>query len=164
MTPTAASHGGEPGPGRRAGKSPTAFRTTGEVAEELDVAAHVLRFWEAKFPQLKPLKRGGGRRYYRPEDVELLRRIRRCLYQDGYTIRGVQKLLRDGVLRGNASPPPPVEAETPPALFALEPPAAPPGTAAGPAPTRQALREALEEVRRELLAIRALLDRLGGGR
>jgi DNA-binding transcriptional MerR regulator len=153
----AAAPGGEPGTSRRAGKSPTAFRTTGEVAEELDIAAHVLRFWEAKFPQLKPLKRGGGRRYYRPEDVELLRRIRRCLYQDGYTIRGVQKLLRDGALR-DAAAPPPLVAEPPPALFALEPPAA----AASPAPNRQVLREALEDLRRELLAIRALLGRLVG--
>ena len=84
---------------RRNGKSAAAFWTTGEVAEELDLPAHVLRFWESKFPQVKPLKRGGGRRYYRPEDVDLLRRIRQCLYQEGYTIRGVQKLLRDGALR-----------------------------------------------------------------
>jgi len=81
---------------RRAGKSDSAFRTIGEVAENLDVPAHVLRFWESKFPQLKPLKRGGGRRYYRPEDILLLRRIRQCLYQEGYTIRGVQKLLGGG--------------------------------------------------------------------
>ena len=160
VSPTGAPPAGAPGASRRAGKSPTAFRTTGEVAQELDVAAHVLRFWEAKFPQLKPLKRGGGRRYYRPEDVELLRRIRRCLYQDGYTIRGVQQLLRDGALRGNAPLAPPLEAEPAPALFALEPPAAASGTAAGTAPTRQALREALEDVRRELLTIRALLSRL----
>ncbi len=73
---------------RRAGKSDSAFRTIGEVAENLDVPAHVLRFWESKFPQLKPLKRGGGRRYYRPEDILLLRHIRQCLYQEGYTIRG----------------------------------------------------------------------------
>src|SRR6185437_12121083 len=79
--------------GRRANKRASAFRTIGEVAEDLDLPAHVLRFWESKFPQLKPLKRGGGRRYYRPEDISLLRRIRQCLYQDGYTIRGVQKLL-----------------------------------------------------------------------
>ena len=81
---------------RRAGKRASAFRTIGEVAEDLDLPAHVLRFWESKFPQLKPLKRGGGRRYYRPEDVVLLRRIQQCLYRDGYTIRGVQKLLREG--------------------------------------------------------------------
>ena len=79
----------------RPGKSPAAFRTISEVAEDLDLPPHVLRFWESKFPQLKPLKRGGGRRYYRPEDIRLLRHIRQCLYQDGYTIRGVQKLLGD---------------------------------------------------------------------
>ena len=78
----------------RGGKSAAAFRTISEVAHELDVAQHVLRFWESKFPQVKPLKRGGGRRYYRPEDVELLRRIRGLLYEEGYTIKGVQKLLR----------------------------------------------------------------------
>jgi DNA-binding transcriptional MerR regulator len=78
------------------GKSAAAFRTISEVAEELDVPQHVLRFWESKFAQVKPLKRGGGRRYYRPEDVELLRKIRDLLYQDGYTIKGVQKLLREG--------------------------------------------------------------------
>lgn len=75
-------------------KSPGAFRTISEVAVELDVPQHVLRFWESKFPQVKPLKRGGGRRYYRPTDVELLRSIRHLLYSDGYTIRGVQQILR----------------------------------------------------------------------
>src|SRR5436190_19408711 len=77
----------------RPAKGAAAFRTIGEVADDLDLPAHVLRFWESKFPQLKPLKRAGGRRYYRPEDVVLLRRIRQCLYQDGYTIRGVRQLL-----------------------------------------------------------------------
>ncbi|MGE5476138.1 MAG: MerR family transcriptional regulator [Bacteroidales bacterium] len=81
---------------RRSGKSESAFRTISEVADELDVPQHVLRFWESKFPQVKPLKRGGGRRYYRPEDVALLRRIRDLLYSEGYTIKGVQKLLREG--------------------------------------------------------------------
>jgi len=75
-------------------KAPEAFRTISEVADELEVPKHVLRFWEAKFAQLKPMKRGGGRRYYRPEDVALLRGIRFLLYNDGYTIRGVQKILR----------------------------------------------------------------------
>src|SRR5437016_13947046 len=87
---------------RRLEKSAQAFRTISEVAEELDVPQHVLRFWESKFTQVKPLKRGGGRRYYRPEDVMLLRRIRQCLYQDGYTIKGVQRLLREGEI-GRAS-------------------------------------------------------------
>jgi len=75
-------------------KAPEAFRTISEVADELEVPKHVLRFWEAKFAHLKPMKRGGGRRYYRPEDVALLRGIRFLLYNDGYTIRGVQKILR----------------------------------------------------------------------
>jgi DNA-binding transcriptional MerR regulator len=81
--------------GARAGKSDAAFRTISEVADDLDVPQHVLRFWETKFSQVKPLKRGGGRRYYRPEDVVLLKRIRALLYTDGMTIRGVQKLLRE---------------------------------------------------------------------
>jgi DNA-binding transcriptional MerR regulator len=75
-------------------KSAGAFRTISEVAEELDLPQHVLRFWETKFPQVRPMKRGGGRRYYRPDDMHLLRRIRDLLYVDGYTIKGVQKLLR----------------------------------------------------------------------
>ena len=79
----------------RMSKSPDAFRTIREVSEELDVPQHVLRFWETKFNQVRPLKRGGGRRYYRPEDIDLLRRIRSLLYADGYTIRGVQKLMRE---------------------------------------------------------------------
>jgi len=150
----------EPASARRGGKSAAAFWTTGEVAEELDLPAHVLRFWESKFPQVKPLKRGGGRRYYRPEDVELLRRIRQCLYQQGYTIRGVQKLLRDGALRDAEPAPPPADEQAPSTLFALEPVSNPPESAPGFAPSRQALREALEEVRRELLEIRALLATL----
>ncbi|NQU70265.1 MAG: MerR family transcriptional regulator [Rhodospirillales bacterium] len=83
-------------PDRRNGKSASAFRTISEVAGELDVPPHVLRFWETKFAQIKPLKRGGGRRYYRPEDIDLLRGIRELLYTEGYTIKGVQKLLREG--------------------------------------------------------------------
>ncbi len=80
---------------RRRTKAPGAFRTISEVATDLEVPQHVLRFWESKFSQVKPLKRGGGRRYYRPEDVDLLRGIRHLLYSDGYTIKGVQKLLRE---------------------------------------------------------------------
>src|ERR1700723_1402779 len=76
-------------------KSPDAFRTISEAAEDLDLPQHVLRFWETRFPQIKPLKRGGGRRYYRPDDVELLRAIKQMLYGEGYTIKGVQKLLRE---------------------------------------------------------------------
>ncbi len=81
---------------RRDGKSAAAFRTISEVAGELEVPQHVLRFWETRFSQIRPLKRGGGRRYYRPDDVALLRRIRTLLYTNGYTIKGVQKLLREG--------------------------------------------------------------------
>lgn len=80
-------------------KSPEAFRTISEVAAELAVPQHVLRFWESKFPQVKPMKRGGGRRYYRPQDLSLLRGIRHLLYGDGFTIRGVQKVLREQGVR-----------------------------------------------------------------
>jgi DNA-binding transcriptional MerR regulator len=76
-------------------KAPDAFRTISEVAGELDVPQHVLRFWESRFPQIRPMKRGGGRRYYRPDDVDLVRGIRHLLYGEGYTIRGVQRILRD---------------------------------------------------------------------
>jgi len=85
----------QPSKARRNGKSASAFRTISEVAKELDLPQHVLRFWESKFPQIKPMKRGGGRRYYRPEDLVMLRRIRDLLYNDGYTIKGVQKLLKE---------------------------------------------------------------------
>lgn len=92
-------------------KSPSAFRTISEVADELHIPQHVLRFWETRFPQVKPLKRGGGRRYYRPDDISLLRSISDLLYIQGYTIKGVQRLLREG---GGALPadiPPASEAE-----------------------------------------------------
>jgi DNA-binding transcriptional MerR regulator len=82
--------------GRSGEKSAAAFRTISEVSQDLDVPQHVLRFWESKFTPVRPLKRGGGRRYYRPEDVDLLRRIRNLLYTEGYTIKGVQRLLREG--------------------------------------------------------------------
>ena len=85
------SHGSE----AAVDKAPEAFRTIGEVAGELDVPQHVLRFWESRFREIKPLKRGGGRRYYRPDDVALLRGIRHLLYGEGYTIRGVQRILRE---------------------------------------------------------------------
>ncbi len=80
-------------------KGPDAFRTISEVAEDLDLPQHVLRFWETRFAQIKPLKRGGGRRYYRPDDIDLLRGIRHLLYGDGYTIRGVQQILREQGVR-----------------------------------------------------------------
>src|SRR4029077_16481377 len=109
------SEAGETASGRRANKRAAVFRTIGEVAEDLDLPAHVLRFWESKFSQLKPLKRGGGRRYYRPEDIALLSRIRQCLYQEGYTIRGVQKLLTDGTLGAVGA-----ATDVAPSLFPLE--------------------------------------------
>ncbi len=98
----------------KAKKSPSAFRTISEVADELHIPQHVLRFWETKFPQVKPLKRGGGRRYYRPDDITLLRRISDLLYIQGYTIKGVQRLLREGggKLSDNIPPPAPDERET----------------------------------------------------
>ncbi len=91
-------------------KSAAAFRTISEVAADLDLPQHVLRFWETKFTHVRPMKRGGGRRYYRPEDVALLREIKGLLYDDGYTIKGVQKLLRDkggakGLLQDAAAKP-----------------------------------------------------------
>jgi DNA-binding transcriptional MerR regulator len=134
-------------PARRPAKSAEAFRTISEVAGDLEVPQHVLRFWESKFPQIRPLKRAGGRRYYRPDDVALLRRIRACLYEQGYTIKGVQKLLREGALKPSEmrSLPPQHGAET----------AAPP-RAAKP----DQLRETLIEVRRELVALRDVLARL----
>jgi DNA-binding transcriptional MerR regulator len=95
-------------------KAPDAFRTISEVAEEIEVPQHVLRFWESRFTQIRPMKRGGGRRYYRPEDVDLLRGVRHLLYGEGYTIRGVQRILREQgsafvqeVWRAGAVPPPP---------------------------------------------------------
>lgn len=90
------SGGSDAGRDHRKRKSANAFRTISEVSDALNVPQHVLRFWETKFSQIKPMKRGGGRRYYRPEDIVLLRGVRELLYEDGYTIKGVQKLLREG--------------------------------------------------------------------
>jgi DNA-binding transcriptional MerR regulator len=91
-------------------KAPNAFRTISEVADDLHIPQHVLRFWETKFTQVKPLKRGGGRRYYRPDDIVLLRRIADLLYTQGYTIKGVQRLLREGGgLLSDDIPPPTAE-------------------------------------------------------
>ncbi len=79
----------------RAGKSPNAFRTISEVADSMGIPQHVLRFWETKFTQIDPMKRGGGRRYYRPEDVDIIEAIRKLLHEDGYTIKGAQKYLKE---------------------------------------------------------------------
>jgi DNA-binding transcriptional MerR regulator len=144
-----------PEDGGRGAKAAGAFRTTREVAEALDLPPHVLRFWEARFPQLRPLKRAGGRRYYRPADVELLRRIRAYLYQQGYTIKGVQKLLRDDALRGGG----PISAPSGEPEAVSFPPAPHSGTNGATGGPR-ALRAALEELQQDLLAIRAALDGL----
>jgi DNA-binding transcriptional MerR regulator len=107
-----------------ADKGPGAFRTIGELSQELGVAQHILRYWETKFPQLRPLQRAGNRRYYRPADVDLARKIHRLLSKDGYTVRGVQQLLRGK--SGTGSP------ESPAMLAPSSPPAAPePEAAAG---------------------------------
>jgi DNA-binding transcriptional MerR regulator len=99
-------------PSKSAHKSTRAFRTISEVSADLNLPQHVLRFWETKFNAVKPMKRGGGRRYYRLEDVDLLKQIRGLLYEDGYTIKGVQKLLRDG--GGKLAPAATVAAQTEP--------------------------------------------------
>jgi DNA-binding transcriptional MerR regulator len=151
------ANSGEPSAGRRGGKSKAAFRTISEVADELDVAQHVLRFWETKFHQIRPLKRGGGRRYYRPEDIDLLRNIKHMLYTDGYTIKGVQRLLRQGgaaalqtALEGQAPEEPAVKA-------AVAAPAAVSGDAAVTLTASQV--KALKALLDELLACRDLLKR-----
>lgn len=152
----------------RARKSPSAFRTISEVATDLDVPQHVLRFWETKFPQLKPLKRGGGRRYYRPEDVLLLQRVRDLLYRDGYTIKGVQRLLRDGTREARADEAKPVAPSAPEPSVAeessahaetepSEPPAFEPVAAAAPMGLTAAQRQELEAIRAELVALRDYL-------
>ena len=134
--------GDNPAATGRGRKSASAFRTISEVAAELDLPQHVLRFWETKFSVIRPMKRGGGRRYYRPEDITLLRRIGGLLYTDGYTIKGVQKLLREGGGKLELAP-----AEKAPA------PEAAPNAAGGD----QALKGELEGVVSELEDIRSLL-------
>jgi DNA-binding transcriptional MerR regulator len=174
-------------------KAPDAFRTISEVADEIDVPQHVLRFWESRFTQIKPMKRGGGRRYYRPDDVDLLRGVRHLLYGEGYTIRGVQRILRDqgaafvqNVWRPGAELPPPdandeperfvedvADARAEPSLFAR--------TGDGPAPERReptivpvasmrpsaqigkAAEDTLRLVLEELVACRRLIDAVQAG-
>ncbi len=134
-------------------KSPEAYRTIREVADSLDLPQHVLRFWETRFPQIRPLKRAGGRRYYRPDDIERLRLIKRLLYDEGYTIKGVQKLFKEqGVQALSAAALSPVESSAEMAL-AIEPEAR---SETGPAAREAhsgiadedlvALREALAEI------------------
>ena len=147
-------------------KAATAFRTISEVADDLHVPQHVLRFWETRFPQVKPLKRGGGRRYYRPDDVVLLRRISDLLYVQGYTIKGVQRLLLDGggVLQDELPPPDLAErdADEPPAGVGADVPPtmpvqAPQLPAAVAPPAGSSLRQTLREILSELEAMRRLL-------
>jgi DNA-binding transcriptional MerR regulator len=134
---------------RRAAKSAEAFRTISEVAEELEVPQHVLRFWESRFPQVRPLKRAGGRRYYRPDDVALLRRIRQCLYDQGYTIKGVQKLLREGALKSGEAGMVRAGAQTP--VVAK--------SETEKTDQAQELRDVIAELRAELVMLRDLLRR-----
>ena len=143
-------------------KSPNAFRTISEVADDLHIPQHVLRFWETKFPTVKPLKRGGGRRYYRPDDIALLRRISDLLYIQGYTIKGVQRLLREsgGTLGDDIPPPSPDEhsGDGPELMLTLPglappPPLSPSRTARAPsAPVRpdNATEAELDRLRRVL--------------
>lgn len=131
-----------------AGKAASAFRTISEVSDDIGVPQHVLRFWETKFPAIKPMKRGGNRRYYRPEDIQLLQSINRLLYTDGYTIKGVQKLIKDRGVRaviGGAG----AEGETP------APPAAPTDLFVSEQPA-----EAAGIGAPQIAEIRALRDRL----
>ena len=158
-------------------KAPNAFRTISEVADELHIPQHVLRFWETKFPQVKPLKRGGGRRYYRPDDIALLRRISDLLYIQGYTIKGVQRLLREGggKLSDDIPPAPADEQEAAEAERAAgvsaEPELPMPGLAPAASqsvarvnvrpkvdPETERLRALLTETLRELQELRALLS------
>jgi DNA-binding transcriptional MerR regulator len=134
----------------RGGKSVAAFRTISEVSGDLEVPQHVLRFWETKFSQLRPLKRGGGRRYYRPEDVALLRRIHALLYREGYTIRGVQRVLRSPRKPDGEAPP----AEARPAVSAAAEPTIP-GIARPPDDAEAGL---LRDVLSELRDLRAMLE------
>ncbi|MEO5807268.1 MAG: MerR family transcriptional regulator [Devosia sp.] len=146
-------------------KSPDAFRTISEAAEELDLPQHVLRFWETRFATIKPLKRGGGRRYYRPEDVLLLKGIRHLLYDQGFTIKGVQRILKDQGSRyviavGEGKPideilPMLEAAEDAEAEMLLEAPAEVPGVRT----LDQSDREKLSDVLRELLDCKRILER-----
>jgi len=147
-------------------KAAGAFRTISEVADELHIPQHVLRFWETRFPQVKPLKRGGGRRYYRPDDISLLRRISDLLYIQGYTIKGVQRLLREGGgrLADDIPPAPDSERAAAEAERALpEPPQMqlliqePPPVTPRRLTETERLRAALSRTLAQLEAMRALL-------
>jgi len=143
-------------------KSASAFRTISEVSDDLDVPQHVLRFWETKFSHIKPMKRGGGRRYYRPEDVALLRRIRELLYTEGYTIKGVQRLLRQGGVKAVLAAQ--EEDDAVDVAPVAPPPTATPAATAAPVQARldPETRAALQAVLAELTALREMLPRSGG--
>lgn len=142
-------------------KAPDAFRTISEAADELDLPQHVLRFWETRFAQIKPLKRGGGRRYYRPDDVMLLKGIRHLLYDQGFTIKGVQRILKEEGARyvtdvGEAGS---LEAMGPSNGAALpSAPASEEGEAPAAAPISRQGKQKLDRVLRELLECKRLLD------
>lgn len=141
-------------------KAPSAFRTISEVASDLDVPQHVLRFWESKFQQIRPLKRGGGRRYYRPEDVALISNIKELLYNQGFTIKGVQKLLKEtgrtGIVRPSArrAEGAPAESATIVAMAAVAPVKAVPSLS-------PAVRREMEGLLSELRSMRELLRQSG---
>ncbi len=142
-------------------KAVEAFRTIGEVSDELDVPKHVLRFWEGRFPQLKPMKRGGGRRFYRPEDVLLLRGIHHLLHKAGYTIKGVQRILREhgtDMVKLSDGATAPLAAQMPQAAVDAAP-SKPgrPGKAAPPTPLSNAQRAVVEQVTTELEECLAML-------
>jgi DNA-binding transcriptional MerR regulator len=144
-------------------KSASAFRTISEVSDDLDVPQHVLRFWETRFSQIKPMKRGGGRRYYRPEDVTLLRRIRDLLYTEGYTIKGVQRLLRQSGVKGVIAGQEENDAMDAGAASASAVQSAVAGSAPAPAGELDPeTRKALKAVLAELTALREMLPRSGG--
>ncbi len=163
MIPPGASGADPPDAAKaRAKKAPNAFRTISEVADELHIPQHVLRFWETKFPQVKPLKRGGGRRYYRPDDIALLRRVSDLLYTEGYTIKGVQRLLREGGGKLSDDIPPATEAERAAAEAERATPLDQPmlQSASDAVPSRDEaarLRETLVQVLEELERLRRLL-------
>jgi DNA-binding transcriptional MerR regulator len=140
-------------------KSPTAFRTISEVATDLSVPQHVLRFWESKFQQIRPLKRGGGRRYYRPEDIQLIGNIKDLLYNQGFTIRGVQKLLKENGRFPSARSMVP-DPQVPTSLSTLQSPpmSAPTQEVRGLSPEK---RRELEGVLNELKSLRELLRQNG---
>ena len=144
-------------------KSPNAFRTISEVATELDVPQHVLRFWESKFSQIRPMKRGGGRRYYRPEDVNVIKNIQNLLYNQGYTIRGVQKLLKENrtsvINRISTGAVPSAPAEKVGALGLPVPPQ--PTAPTKPSMLTAKKREELEGLLDELKSLRELLKQSG---